>query len=583
MQIRWCSTPRWIVLIAMLLLLVAAVACEGDDDTPAAAPPEQAMEGKEPTAAPAPTEAASAIERDAGYISAPESNPQYGGVLKWAGIASTTMYDMHQSGSVTNIGPQSPMYDQLVRLNPVTWEGIIPALATEWTISDDGKTYTFSIREGVKFHNGVPLTAEDVVASFNHIIFPPEGVLSPRKGFFGTVTEVVATDPMTAEFRLSEPRGFTLRAIAAGHNVIVSKQDLEAHDYDLRRVHDYPGTGPFRLRSLEPKIAWKLEKNPDYWNPDLPYADEFHAFHLGTGGPNAAACIAGIADFCWGIGTDGAAKVKELDGVNTAKLVPNSPLALFFNQEGTHQDQPLADARVRKAIHLVVDKPALRQALAEEVAGQIELGWLLHGDALFDDYWATAKDQPGWRSPTVEDRAEAKRLMEEAGYGDGIKDLDFLVRDYALFQAASTKIQGILKQELGIESNYRLVQAGVFYEELGRGAYDVAFIGYGATIPHVADYWSNYYLTDGGNNYTGYSNAEMDSLLAAIAREDDPEEFKRLVNEGIAILDEDVPYSMITTDVIDIAWLDELKGHQMDTRGGNWWSGEQKSTWWLDR
>ena len=90
-------------------------------------------------------------------------------------------------------------------------------------------------------------------------------------------------------------------------------------------------------------------------------------------------------------------------------------------------------------------------------------------------------------------------------------------------------------------------------------------------------------MTDGGNNYTGYSNAEMDSLLAAIAREDDPEEFKKLVHEGIAILDEDVPYSMVTTDVIDIAWLDELKGHQMDTRGGNWWSGEQKSTWWLDR
>ena len=139
MHNRWHLTPKWVVLISMALLLVGAMACGGDDDTPAAAPPEQAMENTEATAAPAPTEAPAVVDRDAGYISAPESDPKYGGVLKWAGIASTTMYDMHQSGSVTNIGLQSPMYDQLVRLNPITWEGIIPALATDWTISDMGK------------------------------------------------------------------------------------------------------------------------------------------------------------------------------------------------------------------------------------------------------------------------------------------------------------------------------------------------------------------------------------------------------------------------------------------------------------
>src|SRR5262249_49270717 len=114
-----------------------------------------------------------------------------------------------------------------------------PDLAKSWKISEDGLMYTFYLREGVKFHDGAPLTAEDVVASFKHIITPPAGVLSPRQGLFEAVQEVVATDVLTVEFRLKEPRGFLLRALAAGFNVIMRKQTLEEHNYDLRRVPVY--------------------------------------------------------------------------------------------------------------------------------------------------------------------------------------------------------------------------------------------------------------------------------------------------------------------------------------------------------
>ena len=89
------------------------------------------------------------------------------------------------------------MYDLLVQADPVNWDAIIPDLATSWKISEDELTYTFTLREGVKFHDGATFTAEDVVASFNHILSPPEGVLSPRKGLFEAVNEVVATDALT--------------------------------------------------------------------------------------------------------------------------------------------------------------------------------------------------------------------------------------------------------------------------------------------------------------------------------------------------------------------------------------------------
>jgi peptide/nickel transport system substrate-binding protein len=114
-------------------------------------------------------------------LRAPDPNPRRGGVLKWGGLANSTLYDLHQTGTIANMGPQAPMYDLLVQVDPVHWDKVIPDLAQSWTISEDGLTYTFSLREGVKFHDGAPLTAEDVVASFTHII-PAAWRTQPQTG-----------------------------------------------------------------------------------------------------------------------------------------------------------------------------------------------------------------------------------------------------------------------------------------------------------------------------------------------------------------------------------------------------------------
>ena len=94
-------------------------------------------------------------------------------------------------------------------------------------------------------------------------------------------------------------------------------------------------------------------------------------------------------------------------------------------------------------------------------------------DPYFQEYWAKAKEQPGWRSPTAEDRAEAKRLMQDAGYEQGIKGLDFVVRDIPFQLAWAPMVQDILKRELKIESTIRPVASGVWYEEASSGHYDL--------------------------------------------------------------------------------------------------------------
>jgi peptide/nickel transport system substrate-binding protein len=515
---------------------------------------------------------------DAGRLRAPESNPKRGGILKWGGLANSTLYDLHQTGTIANMGPQAPMYDLLVQVDPTNWDKVIPDLAKSWQISDDGLTYTFFLRDGVKFHDGAPLTAEDVVASFMHIIAPPVGVLSPRQGLFDAVREVVATDALTVEFRLTEPRGYLLRGIAAGFNVIMRKQTLEEHNYDLRRVPVYPGTGPFRHKSLEPGVVRRLERNPDYWNPALPYLDGIEIYHLDVGPKTGAACLAHTIDFCWAIDTISEKKAKSIKGLHTARIYPHAPHGLWFNLK----KKPFDDVRVRRAMYLVLDKAALADVVQESIP-QVRAGWLLPTDPFFQEYWAKAQEQPGWRSPTAADLAEARRLMKEAGYENGIKGLDFLIRDISFYLTWGPIVQDMLKRELKIESTIRQVASGVWWEEAQRGNFDISIYGYGATIPHVADYWNAGFKTGGGYNFYGYSNPAFDAIVAATARESEPAKLKALVDRGIEILDRDIPAIAWSNPVVPIAWWDNVKGHGTATKGVNFWEGMRDEIWWLDK
>ena len=166
------------------------------------------------------------------------------------------------------------MFDNLIRHDPRDGgKTIIPDLAHSWQIAKDGKTYTFLLRDDVQFHDGAQLTAEDVKATFDRIVKPPQGISIPRTILFKAVSEINARDKYIIEFKLSEPRpvNFMMSAIASGWNVIVRKKTLEDNRYDLRKVQVYPGTGPFRSVKYTENELWAMEKNKNYWNKELPY------------------------------------------------------------------------------------------------------------------------------------------------------------------------------------------------------------------------------------------------------------------------------------------------------------------------
>ncbi|MFQ5546608.1 MAG: ABC transporter substrate-binding protein, partial [Acidiferrobacterales bacterium] len=162
--------------------------------------------------------------------------PQKGGTLNFVVGSKIPSYDGHRESTFGMIHPIAPFYSLLIRINPNN-----PQSATDFvcdlckgkvpTPTEGGTKYTFKIRKGVKFHDGTPLTAADILATYNKIIFPPEGIPSNRKAFFKMVEKVSAPKQYTVVFKLKFPSGAFIPALATPFNFVYSKKDLDKHGY----------------------------------------------------------------------------------------------------------------------------------------------------------------------------------------------------------------------------------------------------------------------------------------------------------------------------------------------------------------
>src|SRR5271169_4458030 len=292
-------------------------------------------------------------------IAAPEPNPKRGGVMRYGILNRPPHFDVHQSGTVGNIGTQGCMFDNLIRRDPRdSGKTIIPDLAHSWEITEDGKTYTFMLRKGVQFHDGAELTSADIKATFDRISKPPKGVSIPRSVLFRAVSEITAPDKYTVQFKLSEgrPPNFIMSAIASGWNIIVRKKTLEDNNYNLRKVEFYPGTGPFKSVRRVENETWEMAKNPNYWNKGLPYLDGitfYHALPFST--ELGSAILSGRVDYVRITDPVTWRKAKETSGMSVARFNQSVIQGVWVNTNR----KPFDDPRVVRAFHLAFDRHAL--------------------------------------------------------------------------------------------------------------------------------------------------------------------------------------------------------------------------------
>jgi peptide/nickel transport system substrate-binding protein len=198
-----------------------------------------------------------------------KETPKNGGLLTYVIPADAPpSFDAHRETTFATIQSAAPFYSVLIRVdpnNPSSTTDFVCDLCTAMPQpTDGGRTYSFKIRDGVKFHDGSPLTAADVAASWQHIIHPPEGVLSPRESHYVMVDTVEAPDATTVVFRLKFPTAAFLPALADPYSWIYNKEVLakDPRWYEKNIL----GSGPFKFSGIEIGQSIKGVKNPDYYH-----------------------------------------------------------------------------------------------------------------------------------------------------------------------------------------------------------------------------------------------------------------------------------------------------------------------------
>jgi ABC-type transport system substrate-binding protein len=492
-------------------------------------------------------------------LAAPEPNPKSGGVLRVGMPNRAPHFDLHQSGTIFNLGTMGCMFDNLIRHDPRdSGKTIIPDLAHSWEIAKDSRTYTFFLRKDVQFHDGAELTAEDVKATFDRIAKPPSGISIPRSILFKAVSEINARDKYTVEFKLSEarPTNFVMGAIASGWNVIVRKKTLEDNNYNLRKVEVYPGTGPFRsVRRVENEI-WVMEKNPNYWNKGLPYLDGVEFYHVLPFSPEmASAILSGRVDYVRITDPVTARKAKATPGMTATDYYQSVIQATWVN----NKKKPLDDPRIRRAMHLVLDKPVLVDVV-KDVAPMMVGGFIYP----FSEF-ATPKEELsqrlGYQADPTAAVKQARALMAAAGHTNGIKGLDYMVREIASFKLWSQAVQAMLKESLNIECNLRTVVDSVWFDDAKNGNFDLAIGAIVSTLLDPSDYFNAWYGKNGPQNYSFWDNTEFQALSAQIDREIDAEKRQDLIRQAEAIMEQDPPLLPISWEKINDIWYNYMKGH----------------------
>jgi len=513
-------------------------------------------------------------------LAAPEPNPKRGGVLRYAITSRPPHFDVHQSGTINSLGSQGCMFDNLIRRDPRdSGKTIIPDLAHSWDISKDGQTYTFFLRKGVEFHDGAEMTSADIKATFDRIVKPPQGVLIPRSILFATVHEITTPDKYTVQFKLSEPRppNFIMSAFASGWNVIISKKTLEEHNYNLRKVEVYPGTGPFKSKRRVENEVWVMEKNPNYWNKGMPYLDGIEFYHaLPFSTELGSAVLSNRVDYARIVDPVTTRKAKATLGMSTATFNQSVIQGTWVNTK----HQPLDDPRVRRAFHLAFDRPVLIDVVKDVTP--MRVGGFIYPFSDFATPPAELAKRVGYQEDNAAAVKEARALMAAAGHANGIRGLDFLVRDVASFKVWAQAIQAMLKESIDVDCNLRTVVESVWFDDTASGHYDLAIGAIVSTLLDPSDYFNAWYKSGGPQNYSAWNNATFNERQSHIDSEVDPDKRLALVRQDETLMEQDPPVLPVAWENINDVYYNYVKGHNPRDYFGIY-DVVRFDTFWLDK
>ena len=432
------------------------------------------------------------------------------------------------------------VYDYLVDIDPNN--EIQPRLATSWTHSSDGLSYTFSLARGVTFHDGSPLTAEDVVWTFNRLRDPASGF--PTVDIYQNITNIEASGDLTVTFTLSQTNPFFLYDLSDNHTLILKA--------GTQNPGDFNGTGPFVVKNYVPTDRIVMEANKDYFIKGQPKLAELDIIFFSDQNAATDAVRGGQADLDMDLTTQLYESLKQLPGLVAYNIPTNQ-----FPVIRLRTDMPPGnDPRVIQALKLATDRTAIFKLVQQ---GYGAVGRDSPIGPVYKNYYTEATPIP------ARDPAAAKKLLADAGYPNGL-DLDLNLLNTLNFP----DLAAVIKQqwaEAGINVNIVTLPESVYYGEGKWLEVDLGITGWGHR-PYP-QFYLDVMLTCGAKwNESRFCDPEFDRLakeagstLDEQTRIDDYHKIQQILIERGPII---VPYFFAKFAVIS----DRFVGFQLKPFSG---------------
>jgi peptide/nickel transport system substrate-binding protein len=453
------------------------------------------------------------------------AQPRYGGVLRAGMQTDPVGLDPHLTSATATRNMMENVYDTLVMFD--SSGRLVPGLAESWEASDDGLRWTFTLREGVTFHNGEPLKASDVVFSINRIKDPEVG--SPRAGQFTLVEQIEAPDERTVVFTLSRPFTPLLANLAFSTNVILSEAVIREHG-DAQRV--VVGTGPFKFVEYLPQTRLVLERNADYWGTDedgnpLPYLDGITFTFYPDPAARTTAIQTASVDF---IEYVPAADVLILEADPSVEVVGGLSAnfrSLYLNTTVP----PLDDVRVRQAIAHAIDEQEIVDLALFGTGGIVATGTTIPAG----NYYAIEANPYTGRN-----LERARELLDEAGYAGGFELNIYVTTTYDFLRDPAEVIQANLA-DVGIRATITAEDWGVYLPKALNSEFQTTILGTsGQADPD--EYLFSQFHSSGTFNLSKLYDDELDALLERGRAEADPEVRREIYLEAQARILELAPH-----------------------------------------
>jgi peptide/nickel transport system substrate-binding protein len=462
------------------------------------------------------------------------------------GITGTNpgQWDVHACGTLPDcLMPSSPQFNGLVYHNPVNPDEIVCDLCDSWTVSPDGKTYTFHLRQA-QWHDGQPVTAADIKFSLDRIVEP--GAIRVRTGVFRTFYEhqsAQVLDDMTIRVPVKFASPLFLENLASEYMKMYPKHVAQGLSPDeAQQPGKLIGSGPWRLKEFKPQISIEYERNRNYFKKGLPFFDGMIFSIVRDYNRRLAAMQVGQAQTTegptiGGYGTEDPMRIqRETKGKVRAIYIPEAVqtfMVLHMNKP------PFNDPRVRRAVLLAIDRQELVKIVrcADPYGCFGSVGTFLpnKGGQIVESQEDLAQAK-GWRQPKDQDVAEAKALMAAAGYANGVKATMNLTNAPAAIRHGEV-IAEQLRKSLGIDFTLEAVDRATVVDHIIRGTHHASLDSSGVILLDPADYLNQHFLVIGGQkNPDSWRHPRLTEIIEAQAREPEPVKRLGLFKEAVDIL-----------------------------------------------